>query len=400
MILRKMKVAHILEGFAGGTCTYMCSVLPQLVTQGFDVTLIGSLGRCCPDALERISRLRRSGVKVELISMSREISVFQDLRSFAAILRLLSRDRFDIVHTHCSKAGALGRIAALVTAGGVRVHSPHCFSFLRCGGRLHRRVYLNLERLLGRFTTSLVAVGQSEAAVAVGRRIVPRRRCTPVSNGLPDSDTPFQCMPPATRDSIKAFFGLPPGTQFVLTVCRLVDYKGVSRFLQAARISKAHNAVFLVAGDGELKAWATRFVCEYHLGYRVRLLGHVSDMERLYAISDIVALCSDAEAMPYSLLEAMRAGCPIVATSVPGSRELIVHNQTGFLVAPQPGEIAGAIDDLLANAQKRSDLARRAYAHFCTHHTLEQQVAQLTQVYRDAIVEGGSPIGPARSTTL
>ncbi len=131
MSQRKVRIAHIIEGFSGGTCTYMCHVLPQLVERGFDVTLVVSLNRRCPDAFRKVSLLERSGVKIELIPMSREASPFKDLCAFIALLRLMWARQFDIVHTHCSKAGALGRLAAFVEGGSVRIHSPHCFAFLR-----------------------------------------------------------------------------------------------------------------------------------------------------------------------------------------------------------------------------------------------------------------------------
>jgi glycosyltransferase involved in cell wall biosynthesis len=143
--------------------------------------------------------------------------------------------------------------------------------------------------------------------------------------------------------------------------------------------------VFLIAGDGELRASAESFIRENRLNNKVRLLGHISNTERIYAVSDIVTLCSDAEAQPYSLLEAMRAKCPIVATSVIGNEELISNEQTGLLVMPRPVNIAGAIDGLLASRAKRNEYAENAYAYFCKHYTLEKQISELTEAYRTLI---------------
>ena len=125
---KKIKVVHILEGFLGGTGTYMCTVLPQLAHKGFDVTLIGSTNRSCPNAQTKISQLRASGVKVHTIPMFRGIKPLKDIYSFAIILRMLLRKKFDIIHTHCSKAGALGRIAGFIVGAKARLHTPHCFA--------------------------------------------------------------------------------------------------------------------------------------------------------------------------------------------------------------------------------------------------------------------------------
>ncbi len=376
-----IKVVHISEGLIGGLCTHLCAILPSLVKNGFDVTLIVSLGRSNPDAAARIEELRRDGVKVHVIPMLRGIHPLQDARALHILARLLSRHRFDVVHTHGSKAGALGRIAAALVASPIRLHSPHCFAFLRSGNRPARYVYLGLERMLGRLTTQLITVAASEADIAARRRIVPRSRCTVVKNALPNGHIPVE------RRTVGVSNDSSPSADgrrryVVTTVCRLVDYKGVFRFLRAALLSRTPDTRFLIAGDGELRAAAQGFIVDNHLEGKVSLPGYVRDMELLYARSDLVVLCSDAEAMPYCLLEAMRARCAIVATAVIGNRELVVHNKTGVLVRPDPTEIARAIDDLLANEPKRRDMATNAYIYFRKHHALEKQIASLSTIYR------------------
>jgi glycosyltransferase involved in cell wall biosynthesis len=382
---RKIKIVHILEGFLGGTCTYICTVLPQLARKGFDVTLIVSLNRCCPDAQTRISELKFSGVHVHVIPMCREISLLRDIRSFVIILCLLYKSKFDIIHTHCSKAGALGRIAGFLTGKKVRLHTPHCFAFMRCNSRLKKLLYLVLEKALGKITTRLVTVSRAEATAAIRRRIVPSNRCVTVRNGLSIGQFYPNTTLPAEKLATKASLGLDREAQVISTACRLVEYKGVFRFLKAASLCHARNVVFLIAGDGELRASAEKFIRENRLNNRVRLLGHISNIERIYAVSDIVTLCSDAEAQPYLLLEAMRAKRPIVATSVIGNKELVSNDQTGLLVKPSSANIAGAIDELLASRARRNEYAENAYAYFCKHHALEKQISELTEVYRTLI---------------
>ncbi len=376
-----IRVAHICEGFVGGLCTHLCIILPRLVAEGFDITLIVSLARSSPDAGARVAELRRSGVAVRIMPMLRGIHPFEDVRSLLALSRALSKAPFDIVHTHGSKAGALGRVAAVLAGNRIRLHSPHCFAFLRNGNRPTRLAYLGLERLLGPLTTHLITVAPSEADITARYHIVPPGRCSLVRNALPNG-SPATETPGARgrQDRNLPSPARPP--RAVTTVCRLVDYKGVFRFLRAARLSQSRCTRFLVAGDGKLKGAAQRFVVENHLERRVRLLGHVRNMEPIYAHSDVVALCSDAEAAPYCLLEAMRARCAIVATAVIGNRELVTHNKTGLLVGPDPAQIARAIDELLANEQKRRDLIDNAYTYFCEHHNLERQISGLCDIYR------------------
>ena len=380
-----IKIAHILEGFLGGTSTYISTVLPQLVKEGFDVTLICSLDRCCPDAQTRLSELEKSGIKLCIVPMSREINLLKDIRSLTIIMRVLLQQKFDVIHTHSSKAGALGRILAVFTGVRVAVHSPHCFAFLRCNGRMRKKLYHVFERFLGLFTTKLLAVSQSEASAAIQSHIVCRKRCQYIKNAL-SNGYPFDHRKKTVSAlDAKKTLGFDKGTPIVTTACRLVEYKGVFRFLEAAKLSSMNNTVFLIAGEGPLRCEIETFVQENNLNDKVRLLGHVSDMERLYLASDVVVLCSDAESQPYVLLEAMRVGCPIVATSVIGNRELISHRKTGLLVETHPESIAQGIDELLVDENKRLKYAENAYAYFHKHHLLEKQISKLTETYRSCM---------------
>jgi len=374
-----------LEPFVGGVRTWVCTVLVRLVENGFDVTLICSLNRSRPNDDVQIRELRDAGIKVHIVPMNRRISPLRDLRSFVRILGLLKKNRFDIVHTHSSKAGALGRIAAVLAGAGAVFHSPHCFALLRSQSRVKKSFYLALERLLAKLSTALVAVSQSEAEVAVRARIVPSQNCVVIPNALPV--TPISVKPPSveTYSSIKASLAINEDTRIVTTACRLVEYKGIFRFLKAARLSRTPDTIFLVAGEGDLEISAQECIRQNCLTGKVKLLGHVSNMERIYAVTDVVVLCSDAEGQPYLLLEAMRAKCPIVATAVIGNDELISQGRTGLLAQPTPESIAKAIDELLADKDKSNEYARNAYEYFCEHHRLENQISKLTATYQHSI---------------
>jgi hypothetical protein len=162
----KIKIVHVLEGFAGGAATYINNTLIRLKDRGFDVTFICSLDRAEDGSKEQIENLRSSGVKIHIIDMRREIKIIADVRAFVAILKIFRKHRFDIVHSHCSKAGALSRVAALITGIKVRIHSPHCFAFIRCGGFFGRQLYLVLEKILAAVTTKLVLVGKGQKEIA------------------------------------------------------------------------------------------------------------------------------------------------------------------------------------------------------------------------------------------
>lgn len=370
-----LKIVHIVEAFAGGLATYMRLVLPELICGGFDVTLICSLERACPSALKTVPMLRERGIKVLVVPMTRSIRPLRDVRSVIRIYRILRQGRFGIVHTHCSKAGGLGRLAALLAGVDVILHTPHCFAFLRSCGTLGRFVYLNMERLLGIVTTRLIAVSQSEGDIAVSKRIVRPRKCVVVNNGLADKVYYDDAVGNNNTDISKT-------TRFVTTVCRLVDYKGVFRFLRAAQMVSSEKVIFQIVGQGQLQSALREYVDSNGLADKVKLLGHRDNMEDIYRMTDVIALCSDGEGQPYSLLEAMGAGCAIVATRVPGNSELIVHEHSGYLTQTNPGAIARAFDLLLDDEAKRRRYSKNAYDYFRRDHLLTRQVSKLAEIYR------------------
>jgi len=168
----------------------------------------------------------------------------------------------------------------------------------------------------------------------------------------------------------------------VASLCRLVDYKGVFHFLEASNNSKIDNAFFLLAGEGELMDAAKEFIAVHNLSHKTKLLGFIKQVEQIYAIADLIVLCSDAEGCPYVILEAMRAKCPIVATSVIGIKEHIKHDVTGILISPSATDLASQIDSVLSDENKRQHLSTNAYDHFRQNYLLERQISQICHLYQ------------------
>ena len=375
----KVKIAHIVEGFVGGVSTYLCNVLVLLKEADFDVTLIYSPDRFDAGVPAKIERLKDRGVKILTVPMTRTINPLIDLYCLFVLAKILLKERFDIVHTHCSKAGALGRIAAWFAGIRKVYHSSHCFAFLRCGNFLTKKIYLFIERFLAGFTTKFIAVSDCDDNSAKKWKIFGEDKCIIVNNGLAKKKT---CQEPCeTVSEIKQFFNLPPESFVVATACRLVEYKGLFTFLEAARLSKS-DAVFVIAGDGPLRTKIEKYISANGLSGKVKFLGYVCDMDRLYRICDLVVLCSQMEAQPYLVLEAMRAKCTVIASDVAGNRELLAGDR-GLLVKPEAGGVARAVDYLLSDGQKRFQLAQNAYEYFCGRHRLADQVHKLAGIYLD-----------------
>ena len=196
---------------------------------------------------------------------------------------------------------------------------------------------------------------------------------------------------PISEDEIKLTrlsLGLQASDRVILCPARLSQQKRHDLLIKAARdvVDRVENAIFLLAGDGELKDDISRWIAEAGLGERMRLLGHRTDIRELITASDIVVLSSDFEGFPYVLMEAAARGTPSVATDVGGVRHSIKHGETGFVVSPQ--DPSALIEALLALVSDTNLLARfsnstRQYAEesFAKRKLIENTV----QLYDDLL---------------
>ena len=369
-----LSVAHVTEAFAGGVTTYMTLVLPQLAARGHDVTLY-----CCNSRDERrfanaIETISKAGVKIKTLPMRRSFHLWADASAVFHLCRELKSSRYDLVHTHGTKAGLLGRLAARL--GGVpAVHTPHCYAFLRAETRAKSLFIRMAERVMSGSTSGLIAVSESERQTAIKHGLVDSLRCTVVSNGMPIIDDA------PDRILVRKTLGLPQSSFVVTMATRLVDYKGIELFLDVATLCRDMDVVFTIAGSGELEDWAMNHVASRNLSNQVRVLGHVMDVPSLLGGSDLCVLCSKAEGQPYTLLEAMRGGCPIVATAVPGITDMLENGKTAILVTRDVQQIATAIRQLAGDEAMRKSLSAQARDRFLAAHLLERQADALVEAY-------------------
>ncbi|MFQ5693463.1 MAG: glycosyltransferase family 4 protein, partial [Nitrospinota bacterium] len=283
-----------------------------------------------PSPLEE--RTRERGIEVVLLPhLIRPVCAPADFRALGEIHRFLKSRRFDIVHTHSSKAGLLGRIAARRARVPSVVHTPHGHIFYGYFGPLRSRLYLGLERWAVRRTDRIIALterGRREhLALGVGRpeqyRVIPSG--IPLDDFYPD---------PQRRRRTRERLGIPEGVPAVGTVGRLTTVKDQKTLLDAAdrlRSRFPNLAVFLI-GDGELRGPLESQARRLGLQDTVRFLGWRSDVPDLMNALDLFVLCSRNEGMGRALVEAMASGLPAVATDVGGLPDLIRSGVNGRLI--------------------------------------------------------------------
>ena len=305
---------------------------------------------------EAIGGLRR----YFLPDLVREVSPLADLRAWRELVRIFRRERVDLVHTHSSKAGVLGRLAA--RRAGVRhvVHTVHGFAF-NDFQRLPARVsFLLAERWAGRATSRWVAVSRENVERGVRARVLERDRTVLIRAGI-DLERFRQAR--VERKAMRAALGIPVGARVVGTVACLKPQKAPLHFVAvAARVCRElPDALFVLVGDGELRDRVESEIRSLHLSERLLLLGWRDDVADLMHAFDLFLLTSLWEGLPMVLPQARAAELAIVATRVNGNPEAVVHGHNGRL--RDPGDVDGMARDcieLLSNDDERRRLASNA----------------------------------------
>lgn len=341
---------------------------------------------------------RDKGVDVySLPELGRSIRPWDDLLVFVKLFRLLRRVRPEIVHTHTAKAGTVGRLAALAARVPVRVHTFHGHVFRGYFGRWTTRLFLWTERLLARTTTRIVTVSESQADELAGEfRICPRDHIRVIPLGL-ELDRFLPERTAHLRDELRA--EIAAGDEPVVSIVgRLVPIKNHDLFLAmaAALTAQGRACTFLIVGGGEEEARLRARAADLGIADRVRFLGWRTDLERIYAGSDMVVLTSHNEGTPVCLIEAMAAGRPVIATDVGGVRDVLEGGRLGRLVPPGDAEaLAGAVTRLLDDPDLRSELQRRgasaAPARFGVHRLLTDVSALYDEVLSSSALRKRAP---------
>jgi glycosyltransferase involved in cell wall biosynthesis len=346
--IRRMagKLCYVCEATEGGVRKHLLQLFRVFSSprEGWEVhAIMGDRGE--PGLREELAELSAAAPAFQhtfLPQMRRPVRPWRDMRAYARLKEIMRGIAPDIVHTHSSKAGVLGREAAFRL--GIRnvLHTPHVFPFQWARG-LSGRVYLAIERQLARHTRKLVCVGESQCADALSRGVAPAGKMIVIRNGI-ELPEPVSAV---RRAELRLSLGIQPDAPTVGMVARLAPQKGVGMFVRAAArvLQKRPETVFLMVGGGPLESEVRARATELGLPpEKFRMLGHRADTAALYPAFDLLALSSLYEGLPYVLLEAMACGVPVVATDVLGSRDVVDDGVTGLLArVSDPGHIAERI---------------------------------------------------------
>jgi glycosyltransferase involved in cell wall biosynthesis len=385
-------VLVVMEPLIGGTLRHLEHLLAYTERDVCDVHLAVSAGRD-PSVRARFAAWRSAGWPLCELPMVRRIAPHRDLAAWRALLSLCRRERFDVVHSHCAKAGFLGRLAGRMT-GARTVHTPHVFPFGRGGPVAAEALYLALERLAGRWTDRLVVLSRYQQGTALWRRLVPPERAVLIPNGVPP-----EASAGPTKGAARRMLGLERDEPVALAVGRLCRQKGYDILLAAlGRVRRQGQApTLLIVGEGPQAGELAAQASAERLGERVRFVGAVDDVRPYYAACDVLAMPSRFEGMPYVVLEAKAAGRPVAASLVSGMEEFVRHGRDGLLLPAGNAEAWAALLARMGGMRRQLwRMGQRARRSLRGVPSAEERVEALHAVYRDLAAQKrrAQPGGP------
>jgi glycosyltransferase involved in cell wall biosynthesis len=379
--LPKAKVLHVITRFIGGSGGNTLLSASGMDPDKYETWVAAMPGGPLWELAER------DGVRTVHVQHMRErISPVHDLLACVELVRLMRREKFSVVHTHCSKAGLIGRVAARIARVPVVVHTFHLFAAHDGLSRRRRFAYLMLDRAVRSFAHRYLAVAPRVAWEAVEQRLAPPGSAQVVPSAVDLGNVPVDPDP-----EVRAELGISDHAPIVGTVGRIVAQKAPLDFVRmAARIHAVRpDAEFVLVGDTTLESASleeeTRREAE-RLGVPIRFTGFRADAPRVAASFDVYVVPSRYEGLGRAVTEAMASGRPIVATAVNGVPDLVESGSTGLLATPgDPASLASSVLWLLEHPEEARQMGKQGRERVRQHFGQSVMCGELDRTYRELL---------------
>lgn len=391
---KKSKVIHIITRLdKGGSAENTLLTVLGMDQKKYEVILIkGPTYESRMDKKEHaavMADLKEAGQKgiktFNIPFLLRKISPVHDLLALFSLYRFLFKEKPLIVHTHTSKAGLLGRLAARLARTPVIVHTPHGHVFFGYFGQIKSMIFVLLERAAARMTDKIIALTESEKRDYLSFQIADEGQLAVIHSGV--ELRKFKGLLLEEKQQLKKELGIPQNALVVGTAGRLVTVKGPQFLMEAAQlvISSHPQTIFVFSGGGPLRPHLEKKALETGIQDHVLFLGWRKDVARIMAIYDVFVLPSLNEGMGRALVEAMALGKPIVASNTGGIPDLVTHGENGFLVPPaNPKELAKYIRILVDDEEKREKMGR-AGKEIAVSFSSDEMIQKIDNLYTELL---------------
>jgi len=377
----KIKIIEIVEpGGWGGVPKHVFELLNNIDLSRFDITLLYSSGRGDIDLPDRLAGVNSRGISTQNISMTRSIHPVLDFWAFISIYKRIRSLKPDIVHSHSSKAGVLGRLGAKLVSKDIQtVYTPHGMAYKI------NRFYGFIEKFCSRFTNIMIATSDSERDEIINQHIIHREQVKVIYNGI-NCELAKDSLTTEEKSYIRNKLGMVDQDIFILSGGRLDPMKDPLTFFSAAKllIQQVPNLFFIWLGDGKQKNEIINFINQNGLEDRTVITGWLSSIDSMRYIEtmDIFVSSSLSESFGYMACEAMAKGKPVIATRTSGSIDLITEGYNGLLIPPKSAtDLSEAIMKLVNSPETRDRMGREGQKIFLNRFTLDRMVKETESLY-------------------
>jgi len=368
--MNKKHIVFILQGGKGGTQEYIKMLLMYLNKDKYEITVI-----CHGEVYEELNNL---GYDLHNVEMVRNISVWKDLISLKNIMRYLKKNKVDIVYSHSSKGGVLGRVAAGLL-NIPNLYNPHGWSFNMKISNRKKLFYTLVEKIISKFADKIIMISEAEYNDALLKGIADRHKLVLITNGVD-----FGIFNKKNGDDFKQSLNIPNDYKVVGMLGRFTEQKSPQTFVKIAKMvtDSYQKCKFILIGDGELRDALGKKVMELNLEEKIIFAGWVKDPEKYISMMDVGVLTSRWEGFGLVLAEMMASGKPVVASEVDGILFVVRKNIDGFLCKPDDVKgFAKNILRLLNEDDLYKSMSESAYAHAREKFDLKRVIRQHEAIF-------------------
>lgn len=382
--MRKMNILYVITKLElGGAQKQLLSLIRELDKERFRPFLFtAEEGLLIPEALS-INGL----TLIKSRYLERAINPFKDIPALLELYRSIKNNNIDIVHTHSSKAGILGRWAARLAKAGAILHTVHGWSFHDYQSRPKRRFFIWLEKLSAKFTDRIIVVSHHDREKGLKNRIGEKNKYLLIRYGIDYRDFTNK-----NGQNLRKEFGIVASDLVVGMIACLKPQKSPQDFIKLADLVRqtVPEVKFILIGDGILRNKVQSLITKLNLQNTVILTGWRRDIPQILSVLDVFTLNSLWEGLPITVLEAMAACRPVIVTHTGGVQEVIVEGETGFLVFPQDiKKIAERLIVLLKDPRLREAIGQKAKNSLGMNFCLENMISNTQRCYEDLVFEKG-----------
>ncbi|MDP3731634.1 MAG: glycosyltransferase family 4 protein, partial [Candidatus Omnitrophota bacterium] len=319
--------------------------------------------------------------------LERPINPLKDLLALIEIYRFIKINNIEIIHTHSSKAGILGRFAARLAKVKVIIHTVHGWSFNDCQPRAERLFFILLERLSAWFSDKLVVVSYCDRQKGLDNHIGKENKYSLIRYGV--DYTEFNIKDQNIREEL----GIKPNDLVVGMIACFKPQKSPQDFIKLAFLTKRAlpDARFLLVGDGVLRKNTEKLIHKFNLEKQIILTGWRRDIPRILSAIDVFVLTSLWEGLPISVIEAMASSKPVITTHTGGVAEIITEGKSGLLSSSgDMNKMSEKLVVLLKDKNLRLQMGQNARSSLDFNFTLTNMIKENENLYEDLIRRKGA----------